>query len=356
MIEETLKPTRNLKAATARDLLKALPRLKNRLNIKAHFETVRSDLEHVDKCVRQQVETFDPGIMGYIEYATESNGKRIRPALAILSAQATGKVQPAHYDLAVVVEMIHLASLIHDDILDNAEIRRARPTLFAKWGADLSVLLGDCLFAHALKLCSSLPKRESNRLIAEASSEVVTGEILQMQRRFDLKLTLPEYLRIISMKTGALFRVACETSALLNDMPEPCVQALRNYGDALGVAYQIYDDCLDLYGTEESSGKTLGTDLKKGKFTLPLIHLLQHLKEGELAAVSDVIVHGDEAARLALLKQIIDQGGVRYALRKANEFLDRAARGLEVLPDTEYRKTLEAIPAALSEHLETLKA
>jgi octaprenyl-diphosphate synthase len=218
------------------------------------------------------------------------------------------------------------------------------------------VLLGDCLFAHALKLCSSLPKRESNRLIAEASSEVVTGEILQMQRRFDLKLTLPEYLRIISMKTGALFRVACETSALLNDMPEPCVQALRNYGDALGVAYQIYDDCLDLYGTEESSGKTLGTDLKKGKFTLPLIHLLQHLKEGELASVSDVIVHGDEAARLTLLKQVIDQGGVRYALRKANEFLDKASRGLEVLPDTEYRNTLRAIPSALSEHLETLKA
>jgi len=352
----TLKPIRDLKAASTLELLQALPRLKNRLNIKAHFETVRTDLEHVDKCIRQQVETFDPGILGYIEYATETNGKRIRPALVILSAQATGKIQSAHYDLAVIVEMIHLASLIHDDILDNAEIRRTRPTLFAKWGADLSVLLGDCLFAHALKLCASLPKRESNRLIAEASSEVCTGEILQMQRRFDLKLSIPEYLRMIGMKTGALFRVACETSVMLNDMPEPCVQALRNYGDSLGVAYQIYDDCLDLYGTEESSGKTLGTDLKKGKFTLPVIHLLQHLKEEELAAVSDVIVHGDETARLTLLKKVIDQGGIRFALRKANEYLDRAIRGLEVLPDTEYRKTLRAIPSALRDHLETLKA
>jgi octaprenyl-diphosphate synthase len=330
--------------------------LRTRLNLKVYLDIVRPGLEEVDRCIRHQVETFDPGIVGYVEYAAESSGKRIRPALALMAAAATGESKRDHFDLAVVVELIHLASLIHDDILDNAEIRRAKPTLFSKWGADLSVLLGDCLFAHALRLCASLPVREVNQLIADASYEVCSGEILQMQRRFDLKLALPEYLRIIGMKTGALFRVACEASARLNESPAHWAQALRTYGDHLGVAYQIYDDCLDLFGTEENSGKTLGTDLKKGKFTLPLIYMLQHLESDELARVSDTILYGDEADRLGLLKQVIDAGGIRFSLRKAHELLDRASRSLEVLPESDARRSLASLPQAFADHLDTLKA
>ncbi len=336
-------------------LLRALPQLRTKLNLKVYLEIVRPGLEEVDRCIRHQVEAFDPGIVGYVEYAAESSGKRIRPALALLAGSATGRSRQDHVDLAVVVELIHLASLIHDDILDNAEIRRARPTVFSKWGADLSVLLGDCLFAHALRLCAALPVREVNRLIADAAYEVCAGEILQMQRRFDLKLGLTDYLKIIGMKTGALFRVACEAAAGLNEVPAHHAEALRIYGDHLGVAYQIYDDCLDLFGTEEHSGKTLGTDLKKGKFTLPLIHMLGQLEPGAVAGVSETILHGDEAERLGLLRQIIDAGGVRSSLRKANELLERAGRSLEVLPESAAREALASLPRALADHLATLE-
>ncbi|MFQ3671260.1 MAG: polyprenyl synthetase family protein [Verrucomicrobiia bacterium] len=337
------------------DLAGSLPQLRTKLNLKVYLDLVRPGLEEVDRCIRHQVEAFDPGIVNYVEYAAESSGKRIRPALALLAAGATGVRHPDHVSLAVVVELIHLASLIHDDILDNAEIRRARPTVFSKWGADLSVLLGDCLFAHALRLCAALPVREVNRLIADAAYEVCAGEILQMQRRFDWKLAQADYLRIIGMKTGALFRVACEAAAGLNQAPAHYGEALRTYGDHLGVAYQIYDDCLDLFGTEEHSGKTLGTDLKKGKLTLPLIYLLEQLGPAELAEVSETILHGDEEDRLGLLRQVIEAGGVRFSLSKANELLDRAGQSLEVLPEGPARSSLASLPKALAEHLATLK-
>jgi len=155
-----------------------------------------------------------------------------------------------------VVELIHLATLVHDDIMDGATKRRGKPTAFAKWGAELSVLLGDCLFCHALKISSNFSDPGMARKIAEAANEVCSGEMLQTQRRFDLKLSIPEYLKIISMKTGALFRVSTELSAALNNCRPDEVLAMRNYGDYLGIAYQIYDDCLDLVATEGSTGKT----------------------------------------------------------------------------------------------------
>lgn len=157
------------------------------------------------------------------------------------------------------------------------------------------------------------------------------------------------------MKTGALFRVACEAAAGLNESTAHQAEALRVYGDHLGVAYQIYDDCLDLFGTEEHSGKTLGTDLKKGKFTLPLIHLLGQLESSSVARVSEIILHGNESDRLGLLREIIDAGGVRFSLRKANELLDRAGRSLEILPESDARKALGSLPKALADHLATLK-
>lgn len=336
-------------------VLRQMPQIRSKLNLKVYLEVVRPGLEEVERRISKQVETFDPGIVGYVEYAAETSGKRLRPALALLSAAALGESRRDHLDLAVVVELIHLASLIHDDILDNAEIRRARPTVFSRWGADLSVLLGDCLFAHALRLCAALPVREVNQLIADAAYEVCAGEILQMQRRFDLKLSLADYLRIIGMKTGALFRVACEAAGRLSGSPPAQAVALRTYGDHLGVAYQIYDDCLDLFGTEEGMGKTLGTDLKKGKFTLPLIHWFGQLGPAELEEVSEVVLQGVEAERLGLLERVIAAGGVRFALRMANQLLERAADSLEKLPDSEARRAMGSLPRALADHLATLK-
>src|ERR1700735_4951478 len=306
---------------STKSIHKAFPSLSQKLDLRKHLATIKPDLDKIEERLRFQVQEFDPGISGYVSYALDGNGKRIRPALVLLAAHASGKSTPQHVDLAVVVELIHLATLVHDDIMDGAAKRRGKPTAFAKWGAELSVLLGDCLFCHALKLSSNFADPIYARKIAEASNEVCSGEILQTQRRFDLKLSIAEYIKIISMKTGALFRVSTELAAMLNGCRPDEVLALRNYGDYLGIAYQIYDDCLDLAGTEGATGKTVGTDLAKGKLTLPLLHILAQAGDAERERLHEIILHGTDENRVALLAQVGERGGLKNAVRRVQSYL-----------------------------------
>jgi octaprenyl-diphosphate synthase len=335
-----------------KSLQRGFPSLSQKLDLLQHLAKVKPELEMVEERLRFQVQEFDPGISGYVSYALDSNGKRIRPALVLLAAHASGKSNPLHIDLAVVVELIHLATLVHDDIMDGASKRRGKPTAYAKWGAELSVLLGDCLFCHALKLSLSFDDPTIGRRIADAANEVCSGEI---QRRFDLKLGIPDYLKIISMKTGALFRVSTELAAVVNGCRPDEILALRNYGEFLGIAYQIYDDCLDLVGTEGATGKTVGTDLAKGKLTLPLLHVLAQASDPqEQERLHSIILHGSEESRVELLAQVVERGGLKNAVRRIQGFLDQAVASLQVLPKSSYRDTLEGITCAVAEHIGTL--
>jgi len=177
--------------------------------------------------------------------------------------------------VAVIIEMVHLATLVHDDVMDEAVLRRQRPTLAANWGNQISVLLGDCLFAHALKLAAGFPTPEVCRAVSAATKTVCSGEILQTNQRHDFNLKRLDYIKALEMKTGELFALSCELGAALAGGGQPERNALRAYGMALGTAYQLYDDCLDLFGTEASAGKSLGTDLFTGKLTLPLLIVLE---------------------------------------------------------------------------------
>ena len=333
---------------------RAFPSLSQKLDLRGQFGAIQDDLDTIEERLKFQVQEFDPGISGYISYALESSGKRIRPALVLLAAHATGGSTPQHLDLAVVVELVHLATLVHDDIMDGAGKRRGRPTAVAKWGAELSVLLGDCLFCHALKLSCQFPDQSMSRRIAEASNDVCSGEILQTQRRFDLKLSIPDYIKIISMKTGALFRISTELAAVVNQCRPDEVLAMRNYGDYLGIAYQIYDDCLDLVGTEGATGKTVGTDLAKGKLTLPLLHVLAQANDTERERLHSIILHGTEENRVELLAQVVERGGLKNAVRRIQTYLDQAVASLQVLPKTSFRDTLEGLSRAVAEHVGTL--
>src|SRR5688572_26215354 len=232
-------------------------------------------LQAVSRRLIQQIHEFEPEIASYAEYALTAQGKQLRPVLVALSAGATGKVNDSHVLAAVIIEMVHLATLVHDDVMDEAEIRRGRPTLAANWGNEISVLLGDCLFAHALKLAAGFPTTEVCRAVASSTNTVCAGEILQTQRRGNLRCTRAEYLKVLAMKTGELFALACDMGAYLNGASTRDRDALRNFGMALGTAYQIYDDCLDIFGSEGRAGKSLGTDLLKGKVTLPVLVLLE---------------------------------------------------------------------------------
>ena len=239
------------------------------------FEPVQTQLDEVDRRITAQTAAFDPAIEGYVAYAIGGGGKRLRPLLALLSGGATGSLTSGHLDLAVIVELIHLATLVHDDIMDEAERRRSQPTVNARWGNSLSVLLGDVLFAHALNLATDFEDTHISRTIARTATEVCSGEMIQTQRRFDLQLSREEYFRIIGMKTGSLFACAAELGAVISGAPEEHVARLKSFGAKIGTAYQIYDDCLDIAGTEAETGKTLGTDLRKGKLTLPVLTLLE---------------------------------------------------------------------------------
>jgi octaprenyl-diphosphate synthase len=325
------------------------PRIDKAAALKGTFELINSQLYSVEERIRQQARAFDPAVEGYVAYAIESHGKRLRPALALLAGGATGHIGPSHFDLAVVVELIHAATLVHDDILDGADKRRGQPTANAKWGNAISVLLGDCLFAHALKLSTSFQNGEISRRIAHAASEVCSGEIIQTQRRFDLKLSVPDYYKIIEMKTGALFAAACELGALINEASPEVISALRTFGLRLGTAYQIYDDVLDLAGDESKVGKTLGSDLRKGKLTLPILHLLQTSDDADRQRFSAIILNGEGADILALAERALATGAVKSAVGTGRKMLREASAHLEIVPPGKYRDALENLVTTLDE-------
>ncbi len=237
-------------------------------------------LEAVSQRLTDQVETFEPEIKEPAHYVMANPGKRLRPLLVALSGGAQEGFDDELVEVAVIIEMIHLATLVHDDILDAAELRRNRPTLAARLGNDVTVLLGDCLFAHALKLAAQFPTPQVCADVAEATKRVCSGEILQTLRH-DAPLSRSDYYRIIEMKTAELFRLSCRLGARYGRGTREIEPAVSDYGLALGTAYQIYDDCLDIFGTEASTGKSLGTDLIKEKLTLPVLVLLESVTADE---------------------------------------------------------------------------
>ncbi|PYI87888.1 MAG: polyprenyl synthetase family protein [Verrucomicrobia bacterium] len=292
---------------------------------------VQPQLDEVSARIAQQASAFDPAINGYVTYALDSNGKRLRPLVTLLAGGASGGVTNAHVDLAVIVELIHLATLVHDDIMDEAERRRGQPTLNARWGNALSVLLGDSLFAHAVDLSTRFDDAEISRAIARATRDVCTGEIIQTQRRFDLHLGIEEYLRIIELKTATLFAVAAELGAKLNDASASHVAALKNFGRHLGTAYQIYDDCVDLAGRESVTGKTLGTDL------------CQLILEGDSASVSVLL----QTSGMSAMEQSIAAGIERLRTAQAQ---------LEALAPSDSLEALHLLADGIAAMLRSLHA
>ena len=317
--------------------------------------SVQLHLDEVETRIKEQAAAFDPAVEGYVTYAIGGQGKRLRPLVALLSGGATGQITPAHVDLAVVLELIHVATLVHDDIMDEAERRRGQPTVNARWGNALSVLVGDCLFAQALNLSTNFKSAEISRAIAQAAREVCSGEIIQTQRRFDLHLAIDDYVRILEMKTGSLFAVAAELGAVINEMPPATVRSLKQFGMKVGTAYQIYDDCLDIAGNESIIGKTLGTDLRKGKLTLPVLMLLRSASAVEREQYCRFIVEGKADEMTDVLRNDSAGAPLSAAIETGTRLLAEAHRDLSVLPASSYAESLSQLCDALRELLEQLQ-
>lgn len=316
------------------------------------FDLVRPHLDKVEISIRDQIRAFDPAVEPYVSYVCNTSGKRIRPALSILVGGAFGVLEDDQRKLGVILELIHMATLVHDDIIDGAVTRRMVPTANAKWGNGLSVLLGDALFSHALALATEFDDITICRKVGKASREVCEGEIVQTQRRFDLSLTKADYFRIIEMKTGALFAAATGIAAALSGADAETEERLYNYGLRLGTVYQIYDDCLDLVGSEDQVGKTLRTDLEKGKLTLPILNLLESASEAQRTKLNKRIIE-QQPLDLSVLVGIAEyEGAIESAVDTACGMLDSCRADLAGLPDNDYTAALHQITRFLGSLLE----
>ena len=323
---------------------------------KAIIGPVEPFIDAVHQGLTRQVEAFDPQITPYADYALNGQGKHLRPALVALTAQALGRVDDAQVTVAVIIEMVHLATLVHDDVMDEAEIRRGRLTLAANWGNDIAVLFGDCLFARALSLAASFPTPDVCRAVAAATNTVCSGEILQTQHRGDFDLSREQYFKVLEMKTAELFALSCELSAFLSGVRPEVRRTLRQFGLAFGTAYQVYDDCVDLFGSEAAAGKSLGTDLTKGKLTLPVLLLRERAQAGDRTQLKELVQNwrpGSMKSMSRLLAKYETLGASTECVRK---YLEQARFYLSALPASAGRTGLHGLTEYLTRQTDALGA
>jgi octaprenyl-diphosphate synthase len=306
------------------------------------FAPIAADLVAAEEVLSAALAGYRSPVVPLVDHLKHYRGKRLRPALLLLSAKACGGVVPAHHTLAAAVEMIHTATLVHDDVLDEADLRRHAPTVNAEWGPKVAVLLGDTLFTHAFHLASTVDGRAC-RVIGEATNRVCGGELRQVRERGNLHLTAADYFAIIDGKTAALTECCGRLGALYAGASTEVAERLAGFGRNLGLAFQVADDLLDLTGDESTAGKTLGTDLDQRKLTLPLIHCLTKLPAGDAQELRSALRAGGPAARDRVAAALERTGSIGYARRTADEFARAARHELNCLPASECRSILEGL-------------
>jgi len=303
------------------------------------YAPVADEMTQVEEILNAELQSKYPFVDELVRYGNKLGGKRLRPALVLLTGKAVGKLTPAHLTLAAVVEMIHTATLVHDDVLDEADTRRHLATVNSRWNNEASVLLGDYLFTHAFYLASTLETTFGCRVIGRATNVVCEGELRQSASRGNYLLGEAEYLEIIEGKTAELCACCCELGAHYGAEDAKLTQALAGFGRDLGVAFQIADDLLDLLGDEAETGKSLGTDLEKEKLTLPLIRLLELAEPNERETLIELISSG-ENIREELAPWLERYDVLAYSRQRGEQYARRALETARSLPTTPASETL----------------
>lgn len=307
------------------------------------YAPIRSQLDQVEELLRRELHSDYPFVDRLAKHGFRLSGKRLRPALVLLSAKACGGLRPEHTVLAAAVEMIHTATLIHDDVLDEAALRRHLDTVNARWDNEASILLGDFLFTRSICMVSALDGPFACRAIGEAAQTMCEGELRQVESRGNYDLSEEEYLDIIADKTAALIACCCRLgSYFAGAQPEVC-QTFTRFGRQLGIAFQIADDLLDVFGDEALAGKSLGTDLCKQKATLPLIRLLSRADPPDRAEMIAVLSRCGNHHREALRPWFERSDALAYARERAIWYTRRAGQELDKLPPTPTRDVLKGL-------------
>ena len=306
-------------------------------------DCIGDELCAVDRVFAEELASDLPCVNVLVKHVSRFRGKMLRPLLLLLSGRACGRLTDAHVTLAAVVEMVHMATLVHDDVLDEAELRRKGATINHLRGNEAAVMLGDYLISHSYHLCSGLDSQLASRLIARTTNRVCEGELLQIDNRNNLDLTEETYLEIITRKTASLCATCCLLGASYAGANESVVEQLEHYGLSLGTAFQIQDDILDIVGNPQTVGKTLGSDVEKGKMTLPMIHFLR-TAPAEHRLLLRSLLQGNDADKAERIRNLIlPSGSIDYARAKARQFVDEARSSLKCLKDTEPRRVLDTM-------------
>lgn len=306
---------------------------------------VLPDLEAVNAVIREQMHS-DIVLIGRIaDYIINAGGKRIRPILLLLMAKAFGYQGNQHQTLAAVVEFIHTATLLHDDVVDEAGLRRGRPSANTLFGNAASVLVGDFLYTRAFQMMVSVNSMPVQQVLADATNLIAEGEVMQLMNARSVALDEAGYRRVIYAKTAKLFEAACELGAMVAGASEKGVAAAVAYGQALGNAFQLIDDLLDYASDADTMGKYAGNDLKEGKMTLPLIWLMQNGSEAQKTAIHRSIEEGDESCFEQVFKAVRSSGALDYTYQMAKQEAGSAVRAIAGLPDSQYRQSLIELSA-----------
>jgi octaprenyl-diphosphate synthase len=310
------------------------------------FEPIRADLDRVDREFGRHVESQVQLIPTIGKYIQTSGGKRIRPAVLLMAARISGYQGDRAVLYAAVVEFIHTATLVHDDIIDDSALRRGRQAVHSRWGNDITVLLGDYLYIKSMAMALTHDTLELVRVLCDVTLRMIEGELYQLTKNGDADITEDEHFDIIRRKTAFLFGGCGQIGGMLGTVTKEQEEALREYGFNLGIAFQIVDDLLDFTGDAAALGKPIAADLREGKMTLPLIHLLQQGEDVGEAIVRDIINTRatTEAQWKELVRILHDHRSIDYATRRADEYAERAKKQLHVFPASAERDALLALP------------
>ncbi|HMH16665.1 MAG TPA: octaprenyl diphosphate synthase [Burkholderiales bacterium] len=301
---------------------------------------IAADMLAVDAMIRRRLESDVVLVRQIAEYIIAGGGKRLRPALVFLAAGATGYRGEHHVELAAVVEFIHTATLLHDDVVDESELRRGRKTANAEFGNAASVLVGDFLYSRAFQMMVAVGSMRIMEVLADATNTIAEGEVLQLLNAHNVAITEADYLEVIRRKTAKLFEAAAQLGAILGKAGAELELGLASYGMHLGTAFQLIDDVLDYSGDAAHTGKNLGDDLKEGKPTLPLIHVMHRGSPEQAALVRSAIEHGGREDFRAVLDAIRTTGALDYVRSKAKDEVRSARAAISSLPNSSYRDSL----------------
>ena len=307
---------------------------------------IRDELRQVELMIRRELQSGQTPVREMLDYVSDLGGKRLRPCLLLLAAKASGLATDESIRLSVVVELVHTATLVHDDILDEALVRRHKETVHKKWSIPASVLVGDWLFTHAYGLANKGMSTIPGRWIADAAKQVCEGEIMQGNSMKHFELEVPEYMKLLDAKTGALCAVSCSLGAWSAGADETTCHRMQQYGLKLGTAFQVFDDWLDVWGQSESAGKTLGTDLGNFKPTLPSIRTLERMAPQARLDLIGRLNAGDASAPCELRTAMDACDASEYTLAFAKSLIAEAVGHLDCLPPNASVDSLKTLALA----------